>query len=92
MNDYTLKTAKPEDSLITIYMHHEALVTIKPNGDLEYGKNYTPDAAAKIFWETLAKTNPAKLMKEIESLEASLKAIKEYNDRVEACREFEKLK
>ena len=29
-------------------------VTIHPDGTIEYGKGYTPDAAAKIFWEAMA--------------------------------------
>ena len=31
------------------------LVRIKPNGSLEYGPNYAPDAAARVFWETVAR-------------------------------------
>lgn len=30
------------------------LVGIKPDGTLEYGKNYAPAAAAKLFWEAMA--------------------------------------
>ena len=29
------------------------LVTIKPDGSLEYGSDYTPDAAAKAFWDAV---------------------------------------
>jgi hypothetical protein len=29
------------------------LVTIRPNGEIEYGKDYTPDAAAKAFWDAI---------------------------------------
>ena len=31
------------------------LVAIAPNGTLTYGPNYTPDEAAKMFWEALAR-------------------------------------
>ena len=31
------------------------LVTIAKDGTLTYGPGYTPDAAAKMFWEALAK-------------------------------------
>jgi hypothetical protein len=30
-----------------------AYVTVNPNGTIEYGKDYTPDAAARIFWDAL---------------------------------------
>lgn len=28
-------------------------VTIKPDGEIVYGEGYTPDAAAKAFWDAL---------------------------------------
>lgn len=31
------------------------LVTIKPNGQLEFGPEYTPDEAAVIFWEAMGR-------------------------------------
>lgn len=31
----------------------QPMVTIRPNGTIEYGANYTPDAAAKILWEAV---------------------------------------
>lgn len=31
------------------------LVTIKPNGTIEYGPEYHPDEAAQIFWEAMAR-------------------------------------
>lgn len=31
----------------------EPLVTIKPDGSIEYGPNYTPDATAKAMWEAM---------------------------------------
>ena len=29
------------------------LVTIRPDGSIEYGKDYTPDATAKAFWDAV---------------------------------------
>lgn len=29
------------------------MVIIHPDGRIEYGEGYTPDAAAKIFWDAL---------------------------------------
>lgn len=31
------------------------LVTIRPDGTIEYGENYTPDAAAAAFWEAIGR-------------------------------------
>jgi hypothetical protein len=36
------------------------LVTIHPNGTLEYGPDYTPDEAARAFWDALAGHYPAR--------------------------------
>lgn len=33
----------------------QILVTLKPDGTLEYGSGYTPDAAAQVFWEAMAR-------------------------------------
>lgn len=35
------------------------LVAIKPDGSVEYGENYTPEAAAKRFWDCMADLMPA---------------------------------
>jgi hypothetical protein len=40
--------------LLTLQSQGETLLNIRPNGDLEYGPHYTPDAAAQVFWETVA--------------------------------------
>jgi hypothetical protein len=36
----------------------EPIVTIKPNGTVEFGEGYTPTEAARIFWEALAWAMP----------------------------------
>lgn len=38
----------------------QPLVTIHPNGELDYGPNYTPDAAARAFWDALRNLAPAR--------------------------------
>ena len=48
----------PHPTSIMIYMDGAALVTIRPNGVIEYGPDYTPDAAAKAFWEAIGAGNP----------------------------------
>jgi hypothetical protein len=36
------------------------LVTIRPSGELEYGPGYTPDEAARRFWEAMRRLAPAR--------------------------------
>ena len=36
------------------------LVTIHPNGTLEYGPGYTPDEAARRFWDALRRLAPTR--------------------------------
>jgi hypothetical protein len=36
------------------------LVTIHPNGTLEYGPGYTPDEAARRFWDAMRHLAPAR--------------------------------
>ena len=38
----------------------EFLVRIKPDGGMEFGPHYTPDGAAKIFWDSIDRLNPGK--------------------------------
>lgn len=44
-----------EQDLVIGTTASRVLVTIKPDGRLIYGPEYTPDEAARIFWETLAR-------------------------------------
>lgn len=45
----------PRTSDLVIGTGRAILVRIKPNGALEYGPGYSPDAAARVFWETVAR-------------------------------------
>ena len=38
----------------------EALVTLHNDGTMEFGPNYTPTEAARIFWEAVASMCPYK--------------------------------
>lgn len=50
-----ITAAKPTPMTITIPgADGTPLVSIRPSGELEYGPNYTPDEAARLFWEALA--------------------------------------
>lgn len=52
-------TSQPENFML-IAKNGETLVTIHPDGTIEYGKDYSPDKAAKIFWEALGRNLPCK--------------------------------
>ena len=43
---------------VTINGETAPLVTIHPDGTLEYGEDYTPDEAARQFWEALRQFAP----------------------------------
>lgn len=43
----------PSNPLSIVISSGNVLVTIKPDGTIEYGKDYTPDAAAKAFWNAV---------------------------------------
>jgi len=44
----------PAPSDIVIKTGGKMLVRISKDGELEYGEDYTPDAAAKAFWSAIA--------------------------------------
>ena len=50
----------------------KALVTIKPDGVIEYGEDYSPDAAAKIFWEAIGFYHPSRLERAVPDMYAAL--------------------
>ena len=60
----TAQTIYPphDDYQIAICGHgpDDMLVGIKPDGTMVFGPNYTPDAAAKVFWDTVERINPGK--------------------------------
>ncbi|WP_030344736.1 hypothetical protein [Streptomyces sp. NRRL S-1022] len=58
--EFTL--APPVAPRIVIYGedNRTPLVTINPNGKLEYGPGYTPDEAARRFWDALRHHMPAR--------------------------------
>ncbi len=72
----------------------QSLVTIKPNGVIEYGPNYTPDAAAKAFWEALGNSMPedrkriAELMTKFAAAKAELAACREDAARLKGLLEL----
>jgi hypothetical protein len=46
---------KPSENDLVIATQSRVLVVIKPDGALSYGPGYTPDEAASVFWEALAR-------------------------------------
>jgi hypothetical protein len=53
-------TALPGDLLFSMRLQPTAtsLVTLKVDGSVEFGPDYSPDASARAFWEGLAARNP----------------------------------
>lgn len=46
-------------TLIEITKNDKPIVTVLSDGSVIYGKGYTPDAAAKAFWEETAREYPS---------------------------------
>lgn len=44
----------PSDPLSIVISSGNMLVTIHPDGTIEYGKDYTPDDAAKASWDAVS--------------------------------------
>jgi hypothetical protein len=65
------------------------LVRIQPNGDLSYGEDYTPDEAAKEFWEAIARRRSDYEVRLvfITHVEQLLARVGEQDLKVEAARE-----
>jgi hypothetical protein len=58
------------------------LVSIGPNGVLTYGPDYTPDAAAVVFWEALAEMGIGIASARIAELKS---ALRKYGRHAEDC-------
>lgn len=52
--------APPPPPDITIVGADGPLVTIHPDGTLDYGPGYTPDEAARSFWDAMRHYMPAR--------------------------------
>ncbi|MCX5522175.1 hypothetical protein OG342_04740 [Streptomyces bobili] len=50
----------PTPDIIITGQDGRPLVTIHPSGQLEYGPGYTPDEAARTFWNALRRLAPAR--------------------------------
>ncbi|MER5653447.1 hypothetical protein ABT076_10570 [Streptomyces sp. NPDC002131] len=55
---YSIGTAPPSISIVGD--DRVPLVTIHPNGTLEYGPGYDPDDAARRFWDAMRLHMPAR--------------------------------
>jgi hypothetical protein len=48
------------DAFWTLVANSEPLVTIHPDKTMTFGKDYTPDAAARLFWDAVLQAAPTK--------------------------------
>jgi len=57
----TFQLAEPSRNIVILGEDNRTpLVTIQPSGALEYGPGYTPDEAARRFWDALRRIAPAR--------------------------------
>lgn len=77
----TVTAAAPTPNTIAISPAHPGppLVTIHPDGTLQYGPDYTPDEAARAFWEAMAAHGQAVAVQpdgEIAQLRATIERVR----------------
>lgn len=60
MQGLTITAAKVQPSVISIpNANQKPLVTIHPDGHLEFGDDYQPDEAAQAFWDAVQRLAPS---------------------------------
>ncbi|MFM9636001.1 hypothetical protein [Streptomyces turgidiscabies] len=59
ITEFTLVEPSTPNIVILAADNRTPLVTIHPSGELEYGPGYTPDEAARTFWDALQHLTPA---------------------------------
>lgn len=59
-DDFTLAAPVAPRIVIMSEDNRTPLVTIHPNGTLEYGPGYNPDEAARRFWDAMRHHMPAR--------------------------------
>ena len=63
----------PPMNCLTIHnAQSEMIVNIDPEGNVEFGENYTPEEAAEVFWTSLGMNSPMQMRKEIDELKTKL--------------------
>lgn len=60
---FPLLSLEHATSIFTIYGHGRMLVNFGPDGVLNYGDGYAPDAAARAFWEAMQAWYPGNQMR-----------------------------
>jgi len=85
-DDQTPPKGRPNE--LVIGTSGRILLTIGPDGTLTYGPGYTPDEAAKMFWEALARrrTDYEERLVFIAHVEKLLARIGEQDMKVETAR------
>jgi hypothetical protein len=57
----SFQIAPPPQNIVILGSDNQTpLVTIHPSGELEYGPGYTPDEAARRFWDAMRRLAPAR--------------------------------
>ncbi|NUS82709.1 MAG: hypothetical protein HOY75_08145 [Streptomyces sp.] len=71
----TITAAQPLAPSIVLPFNNKPMVTIRPDGTLEFGEDYQPDEAARLFWEAVQRFQPTlEQQTGIRQVEAKLRA------------------
>lgn len=73
--DTAISAAKLGAATISIPFNGQPMVTIRPDGRLEFGPDYHPDDAARAFWDAVLRLQPTlEQQTGIKDVEARLRA------------------
>lgn len=61
LNTYTVEASKVQGNTIDLPFNGKPMVTIRPDGQLEFGEDYQPDAAAQVFWDAVRRFAPTQM-------------------------------
>lgn len=65
LENVTITASKVQPATITIPgQNGRTLITIRPDGTLEFADGYTPDEAARAFWEAVQRLTPDPMVRE----------------------------
>lgn len=54
----SITAAKVQPASIVLPFNNKPMVTISPDGTIEFGEDYQPDEAARLFWEAVQRLQP----------------------------------
>jgi hypothetical protein len=71
----SISATKVQSPSIVLPFNNKPMVTLRPDGTIEFGDDYQPDEAARLFWEAVQRLQPTlEQQTGIRHVEAKLRA------------------